>query len=208
MNKAYFHNAFRKNLLIILICTAIFVFSVDFGYSQEKKRVDILQAGSLIQSKDIANAKRLIDDVILKHEDILIYCDSAYKYDNSNRVDAFGNVHINQADTLHLYADKIYYNGNISFASAIKNVRLVNKTATLYTDTLDYNLETKIAYYDDVFDKQGWKRRIICIGVEHNFNEEYRAKLRALLTEYHYTYITTLGVDDMYVHTIYDVLCS
>lgn len=76
------------------------------------------------------------------------------------------------------------------------------------TEGMEYTILKKFFEDEYIHDKQGWKRRIICIGVEHNFNEEYRAKLRELLTEYHYTYITTLGVDDMYVHTIYDVLCS
>lgn len=116
--------------------------------AQEKTRIDILQAGSLEQSQAVAGAQRLIDDVIIRHKDILVYCDSAYTYENSNRVDAFGAVHINQGDTLHLYANKIFYDGDRSFARAIKNVVLKNREITLYTDTLDYDLNTNIAYYD------------------------------------------------------------
>ena len=116
--------------------------------SQEKKRVEILRAGALVQSEQIANAQRLIDSVIIKHEDILMYCDSAYTYENSNRVDAFGRVHINQGDTLHLYARKVYYDGDRSFAQAIHDVVLKNKEITLYTDTLDYDMLENIGYYD------------------------------------------------------------
>ena len=58
-------------------------------------------------------------------------------------------MHINQNDTLHLYANKIYYNGDRSFARAIKNVRLVNKSKTIESDTLDYDLAADIGYYDD-----------------------------------------------------------
>nr|WP_321355805.1 OstA-like protein [uncultured Draconibacterium sp.] len=118
------------------------------GFSQEKKRVEILQAGDLVQTANIANAQRLIDDVIIRHEGILLYCDSAYTYDQSNRVDAFGSVHINQGDTLHLYARKVYYDGDRSFAQAINNVKLVNTEVTLYTDTLDYDMNLNVGYYD------------------------------------------------------------
>lgn len=144
-------------LLNIDRSTKFFVSPVLIGFlllltnsavSQEKKRIDILQAGSLIQSENIANARRLIDDVIIQHEDLLMYCDSAYTYENTNRVDAFGNVHVNQGDTLHLYAAKIYYDGDRSFAQAISEVVLQNKQVTLYTDTLDYDLDQKIGYYD------------------------------------------------------------
>jgi lipopolysaccharide export system protein LptA len=118
------------------------------GFSQEKKRVEIIQAETLEQSENVANAQRLINDVIIRHEDILMYCDSAYTYDQSNRVDAFGNVHINKGDTLHLYARKIYYDGDRSFAQAINNVKLVNNEVTLYTDTLDYDMNLNVGYYD------------------------------------------------------------
>ena len=112
--------------------------------------IEILQAGEGQSVPGNINAKRLVDSVLLKHNDVLIWCDTAIIYSGTTKADAIGHVHINQTDTLHLYADKIYYNGDISFASAINNVRLINKTATLYTDTLDYDLSTKIAYYDDV----------------------------------------------------------
>jgi lipopolysaccharide export system protein LptA len=97
----------------------------------------------------LVDKQRFVGNIQIKHKDIFIWCDTAYTYSGSNKVDAYGNVHINQADTLHLYANKIFYNGDIEFARAWENVKLVNKTTTLYSDTLDYNLANKIAYYDD-----------------------------------------------------------
>lgn len=130
---------------IIIVFLVLTTFSVS---SQERKRIEIIQAGDLIQTEYIANARRLIGDVIIKHQDILMYCDSAYTYEESNRVDAFGHVHINQADTLHLFAEKVFYDGDRSFAQAIHSVKLQNKEATLYTDTLDYDMEQNIGYYN------------------------------------------------------------
>jgi hypothetical protein len=78
-----------------------------------------------------------------------MWCDSAYTYTGTNRVDAFGRVHIKQDDTLHLYANKVFYDGDISFARAWGNVKLINKSTTIYTDTLDYDLAANISYYDD-----------------------------------------------------------
>ncbi|WP_340113125.1 OstA-like protein [Maribellus mangrovi] len=119
-----------------------------FTHAQQKKEVEILQAGSFEQSENMANVQRLLNDVIIKHEDILMYCDSAYTYEGTNRVDAFGHVHINQGDTLHLYAQKVFYDGDRSFAQAIHDVELHNKEIILYTDTLDYDMELDIGYYD------------------------------------------------------------
>jgi len=64
--------------------------------------VEILGAGSLEANERIAsNAQRLIDTVRIRHKNILMWCDSAYTYTGTNRVDAFGHVHIKQDDTLH-----------------------------------------------------------------------------------------------------------
>ena len=131
-----------------LVLLFILLLASEKGNAQEKKRVEILQAESLEQSENIANAQRLINDVIIRHEGVLMYCDSAYTYEGTNRVDAFGNVHINQGDTLHLYARKVFYDGDRSFAQAINNVKLVNPEMTLYTDTLDYDMNLNVGYYD------------------------------------------------------------
>src|SRR6187402_2775227 len=49
------------------------------------KKIEILNAGVLRSAKDIADgAKRLIGDVRFKHEDVLMFCDSAYFYSNNS----------------------------------------------------------------------------------------------------------------------------
>ncbi len=125
-------------------------FPANTPQDPEKKKIEILQADFLEYNEAIvANAQRLVGNVIISHNDVLMWCDSAYAYSGTNRVDAFGNVHINQGDTAHLYADMIYYDGDLSFARAIKNVRLINKTTTLSSDTVDYDLIPNVGYYDD-----------------------------------------------------------
>lgn len=133
-----------------ITCLILFVIFSLYTTAQEKKRIDILHAEEMSSNeKIVSNAQRLIGDVILKHIDALMYCDSAYSYTNVNKVDAFGRVHINQGDSVHLYADKVYYNGDISLARSVGNVRLQSRNATLYTDTLDYELNKNIGSYDD-----------------------------------------------------------
>ncbi len=133
-----------KRKLFVLLFLSTFI-----SYSQERKMIEILQAGYAATVTGNPNAQRLVDSVLIRHKNILMWCDSAYTYSGTNRVDAFGHVHIKQGDTLHLYADKIFYNGDISFARAVHNVRLIKKSATLYTDTLDYDLSANTGYYDD-----------------------------------------------------------
>ena len=132
--------------------TGVFIalfFSQIFAFSQEKKKVDILDSeyGEAVTNQP--NAQRLVNHVKLKHKNILMWCDTAYTYTGTTKVDAFGHVHINQGDTLHLYAGKVFYDGDKNFASAYDSVRLVNKGITLYSDTIDYDMAANIGYYDD-----------------------------------------------------------
>ncbi|WP_410220277.1 OstA-like protein [Pedobacter sp.] len=83
-----------------------------------------------------------------RHDNARLYCDSAVFYKERNYFEAFGNVHINQADTLNIYSDLLNYDGNKKLAHLEKNVRMVDKNnSTLTTNVLDYNMATRIGTY-------------------------------------------------------------
>lgn len=86
-------------------------------------------------------------NVRFKHEGAIMTCDHAYQYNNENRVEAFGNVRILQGDTLSLYGDSLFYDGDSKLARLRGNVRLKEKDMTLVSNMLDYDLNTKIASY-------------------------------------------------------------
>ncbi|MFW6310029.1 MAG: OstA-like protein, partial [Prolixibacteraceae bacterium] len=113
MPKRFLNTAHYAQFLLRTGILWIFMVLVFFSSAQEKKRVDILNADFLVADDRVAkNAQRLIGNVKIRHKDMLLWADSAYTYTGTNRVDAFGNVHINQADTLDLYAQKVFYNGD------------------------------------------------------------------------------------------------
>ena len=100
----------------------------------------------------IADAQILKGDVVFRHEEALMYCDSAYFYEKTNSLDAFGHVRFVQGDTLRGYADKLFYNGNTKLARMRRNVRLVHgrmedNPTVLTTDSLNYNRTANLAYY-------------------------------------------------------------
>ena len=86
-------------------------------------------------------------NVRFRHDNALMYCDSAYFYENANSIDAFGNVRIEQGDTLFVYGDRLYYDGNTRFARLRQNVKMINRTTTLTTDSLNYDRNAELAYY-------------------------------------------------------------
>lgn len=82
---------------------------------------------------------------------MFMYCDSAYFYPETNSLDAFGNVKMEQGDTLFVYSDLLYYNGQRQLARLRTNnrqkVRLINRNVTLTTDSLNYDMMTELGYF-------------------------------------------------------------
>jgi len=137
-----------KSRIFIILVSVLLAFS-GAGFAQTKKRVEIVHCDSLdYNDRIVANAQRLMGNVHIKMEGVLMWCDSLYSYTNNNMVDAFGRVHIIRGDTLNMYADFINYNGDTKFAKARRNVKLIDKKVTLTTDSLDYTMATDMASYN------------------------------------------------------------
>lgn len=91
--------------------------------------------------------QRLKGGVILRHGNATMTCDSAYLNEDDQIFEAFGEVHMVQGDTVHMYSRYLYYDGVSKLARLRHNVHLANKTTDLYTDSLDYDRIADIAYY-------------------------------------------------------------
>ena len=136
-------------LLLFTVVVSLFIQAVRPQDPKKKQRVDIDNADLYTyDAAIIKNANRLIGNVSFRRNEALMYCDSAYSYIDSNRFVAFGNVHIVQGDTIHLYGDKMFYNGDLRLAQLTKNVKLIDKSITLTTEALDFDLKTNIGYYN------------------------------------------------------------
>jgi lipopolysaccharide export system protein LptA len=138
----------------VLSCliSLLFIVSANIKSQEGQKKpaqINILNAESMeapYPGMD-SDGIRLLGDVLLRHEDVLMRCDSAHRFSSTNMVYAFGNVHINQGDTLHLYGDRIIYHGNRRYAEVRQNVRLMDNETTLTTEYLDFNLRDEYGYY-------------------------------------------------------------
>lgn len=91
--------------------------------------------------------QRLIGNVKFTHGNATMTCDSAYLNEELQSFEAFGQVHMIQADTVHIFARYLYYDGITRLAQLRHNVELRNTTTTLLTDSLDYDRVTDVAYY-------------------------------------------------------------
>jgi lipopolysaccharide export system protein LptA len=117
-------------------------------FSQKTTQVELINANSLEGDEKLGkNVFRLLGNVQFKHENVLMYCDSAYRYGDENRFDAFGNIHIKQGDTINVYGDMLKYEGNYSIAHLFNNVRMTDNKMVLTTNNLNYNTSTEVADY-------------------------------------------------------------
>ena len=94
-----------------------------------------------------AEAKVLNGDVCFRHDSSYMYCDSAYFYEATNSLEAFSKVRMEQGDTLFVYGDYLFYDGNAQIAYLRDNVRMENGQVTLFTDSLNYERIPDIGYY-------------------------------------------------------------
>ncbi|HEA29997.1 MAG TPA: OstA-like protein [Leeuwenhoekiella sp.] len=91
---------------------------------------------------------RMVDNqVYIQHEGIKMWCDLAFHYQDQNFVKAYGNVRINQGDTIIMTSRYAEYNGNTQFAYASGQVDMKSPTATLTTDTLYMDRIKQEAFY-------------------------------------------------------------
>ena len=105
---------------------------------------DVLKKSPLNPDPD---AQILIGNVAFRHDSIYMYCDSACFYEKTNSLEAFDNVKMVQGDTLFLYGDYLFYDGNTQIAQVRYNVRMENKNTTLLTDSLNYDRIYNLGYY-------------------------------------------------------------
>ncbi len=153
-----------KVFLRILILAYVCVVSVSLlaqkdntgmiiSYPEEKKKegetlIYLEHSDLLMFDKDrLEDIQVLQGNVCFRHDDAFMYCDSAYFYEKENSLDAFSNVRIVQGDTLFIYGDVLYYDGNTSLARLRRNVRMENRSSVLTTDSLNYDRKADVGYY-------------------------------------------------------------
>ncbi|MBK8952979.1 MAG: hypothetical protein IPM85_12565 [Chitinophagaceae bacterium] len=117
--------------------------------SDSLKRVDILESRhlTLLKLNDSVNLQILAGNVRLKQGTALFRCDSCVINSYTNTFEAWGNVHINDADTTNVYASHLRYLINKRLAYLDGSVRLTDGKGTLTTPDLEYDLNTDIGIY-------------------------------------------------------------
>lgn len=89
----------------------------------------------------------LAGNVQLQQGSTIFYCDSAVLNKKTRFIEAFGNVRINDNDSVNITSKYLQYFVDTKMAYLKKNVKLTDSKTTLFTEDLTYDLNTKIGEY-------------------------------------------------------------
>ena len=114
-----------------------------------KQTLIYLERSDLVRfdNDSLPDIQVLIGNVVLRHDDVYLYCDSAHMNQKTNSFKAYGHVKIEQGDSLEIYSKRLNYNGNSRIGHLFHDVKMINGEVTLYTDTLIYNRNKNLGYY-------------------------------------------------------------
>ncbi|MBP5364792.1 MAG: hypothetical protein J6Y82_02555 [Bacteroidales bacterium] len=134
-----------------ILAILLFVLSAAMAAGQEQRVFVKIEHANFLRHDDKVgkNSQSLNGDVMLSHHNTIMYCDSAYMFNDSNMVIAYSNVHVVQNDSIHLYGNTLTYYGDRNLAEIREDVRANKGDTWLYTENLDYDRELDKAYYYD-----------------------------------------------------------
>jgi lipopolysaccharide export system protein LptA len=135
----------RKLLLYIVIAS----FTSISSLVNAQTKVELLNADVLEYKEAVfGKVRRLIGNVSFKQEDVTMFCDSAYQNEEDNSFTAYNNVKIYQGDSVSMFGDTLFYEGNTRQA-LLKGevVTLQDGQMTLTTDAIRYDAINGVGYY-------------------------------------------------------------
>ena len=110
------------------------------------ERADVLRKGA---GEDY---QIVVGNVEFRRGGMFMYCDSAHFYDAPGAIEAYGNIRMEQGDTLFVYADELVYADTtqlaVLYADFGKKVKLINRDVQLTTDIFNYDLGIDLGYYE------------------------------------------------------------
>ena len=128
---------------------AFLLLSVTFSVAQEKKKIIIENSDFVdMNQTEIPGAIVFTGNVRIIHNGVRMVCNKAYHFKDENYVKAFGNVQMNQGDTITMNSRYAEYNGDKEFAFATGDVVLRSPESTLTTDTVYFDKKNQQAFYN------------------------------------------------------------
>ncbi|MCX8020419.1 MAG: OstA family protein [Chitinophagaceae bacterium] len=120
------------------------------SFQDTTQEIEILEGVRKLEFRKVNDSVKLTilaGQVRLKQGKSLFYCDSCVINHHTNTFDAWGNIHINDGDTAHVYSNYLHYKIQSKTAFLEGQVRLTDGRGTLTTSSLEYDLNTSIGNF-------------------------------------------------------------
>lgn len=122
--------------------------SLPSAVNDSVREVHLIRSDLLrFEKRDSTELQILTGNAELRQENTFFSGDSIVLNKRDNVLEVFGNIHINDSDSINVDSQYLIYYGNTRIAYLKKNVKLTDGKATLTTDELEYNLNTKRGNY-------------------------------------------------------------
>src|ERR1035437_926208 len=128
----------------------IVVLSLNIVAANAQQQKVLYNAASMQYDKSIApDAWRLLGNVVFTDRAARMYCDSAYFFEKTQDINAFGHIRIypDSKGNTTLTGNILHYKATDRIANITGNVVLVDDSATLTTQTIFYNMTSGVADY-------------------------------------------------------------
>jgi len=141
-----------------LLLTGLLITTLATTVSAQENTKDTTAPGKIIEiiSASRENYQTINDttqlfslggNAVVKQGRTIFYADSIVLNPKVNMLEAYGNVHINDADSVQIYSQYLKYLGKEKKAYLDKSVRLTDGKGVLTTNSLVYDVTTKVGTY-------------------------------------------------------------
>src|SRR5690606_11225457 len=138
----------RKKFLVLILFILALVQSYGQDSTANEEPVDFDADRYSFRRVDSLNQFQIMaGNVVIKQGTTTFYSDSAIYNRHTKIVEAFGNVRINDNDSINIYSSYLHYRTDIKIATLKKNIRLTDGQSVLYTEELEYDVNESIGTY-------------------------------------------------------------
>lgn len=166
--------------LAYLFSFYLFLSSIAIGQTS----VEILKAGSIERNPEISEANRLLGGVKLGFGDAVLFCDSAYRFDDGT-FEVFSNVRVRQKkEGSTLNAEYAVLNPETETITVSRGVNFTHDGMTLECPEIFYNIESKcVSYYQPATIFDGEKNMVSDNGAYYSESDNLYAGGNVVITQ-------------------------
>ena len=112
-----------------------------------KQTLIYLERSDLVRfdNENLPDIQVLVGNVVLRHDDVFLYCDSAHMNQQTNSFKAFGHVKIEQGDSLWSIAEEYCTDAYEDTREYVDELKELN---SLTSDIIHEGQHLLVAYYD------------------------------------------------------------